>query len=164
MYICIFIYQLLTLKSYVMSSKIFDFVNSYIESRLGKLLKGDIKYLINGTSFPTNPITKNEYKGINLLLLLLECSLQNFTSNKWATFKQISKHGGQIKKGSKSTKIVFYSKLYFFKGKKIAEETYKNLLKSLGNKKNDLLSESAVLKFYSVFNFNQISEEDNFLN
>ena len=49
------------------------------------------------TTFPTNFVSKRMYRGINVLML----SMQDFDCEYWATFKQIRKAGGNVRKGSK---------------------------------------------------------------
>lgn len=46
-----------------------------------------------------NWVTQKEYRGINTMLL---------DPGEYATFKQVSEHGGKVKKGSKSSIIVFW--------------------------------------------------------
>ncbi|WMM94879.1 MarR family transcriptional regulator [Roseobacter phage CRP-804] len=56
---------------------------------------------------PLNIDTGNRYRGINTFLLMSE----GFASRHWGTFKQWSAKGYKIKKGSKSTLIVFWKPL-----------------------------------------------------
>jgi len=51
---------------------------------------------------PTNPTTRNGYRGINRLLL----ALSGRSSNLWCTFQQASAKGWRVKKGEKGTMIV----------------------------------------------------------
>jgi len=53
---------------------------------------------------PSNYITEKTYSGINLFLL----GLNDFKSPYWLTWKQIQTLGGAVKKGKKSSVIVFY--------------------------------------------------------
>jgi len=52
---------------------------------------------------PINYITKKPYRGMNHFWL----SVQEFSTNEWATYKQWSEKDYQVKKGSKATKVVF---------------------------------------------------------
>jgi antirestriction protein ArdC len=54
---------------------------------------------------PRNLITKKPYRGINAFIL--GCS--SFDSPWFATFKQIQEKGGNVKKGTKSIPVVFWS-------------------------------------------------------
>lgn len=54
---------------------------------------------------PSNYITEQTYSGINLFLL----GLNDFKSPYWLTWKQIQTLGATVKKGEKSSIIVYYS-------------------------------------------------------
>lgn len=51
------------------------------------------------------------YRGINQLLLTLTSSHDGYASPYWLTFKQAIDLGGNVRKGEKSTEIVFYKPL-----------------------------------------------------
>ena len=55
------------------------------------------------TSKPKNYTTGKTYKGINLLML----GIKNFDCEYWATFNQIKKAGGTVKKGERGTTVVY---------------------------------------------------------
>jgi len=59
----------------------------------------------NGLDAPKNVVSKKEYQGINRFLL----DLSPFDSNYWITYKQAKKLGGDIKKGSRYSPIVFWN-------------------------------------------------------
>lgn len=56
---------------------------------------------------PKNIVSKNHYNGINILLLMMA----EQPSQDWATYKQWTEQGEQVKKGEKGTHIVFYKPL-----------------------------------------------------
>lgn len=56
---------------------------------------------------PCNAATKRTYHGINLLLL----SLSPFTDHRWLTLRQANELDGHVKKGEKSTLVVFWKQL-----------------------------------------------------
>lgn len=58
-----------------------------------------------GKSLPYNPITGKTYTAINNVLL----SSKGYKDNRWLSFDEAAKEGYQVKKGEKSTEIVFYS-------------------------------------------------------
>ncbi|MFC7047931.1 ArdC family protein [Emcibacter nanhaiensis] len=62
----------------------------------------------SGLSLPVNAHTGNYYQGINILNLWVEAYLKGFSSPCWGTFKQWKQQGAKIKKGSKSSFIIFY--------------------------------------------------------
>lgn len=53
---------------------------------------------------PYNPTTGNEYKGMNSMWL----SMQGHADPRWMTYNQASAEGGQVRKGSKGTHIVYW--------------------------------------------------------
>jgi len=81
---------------------------------------------------PMNLITKKPYRGINVFLT----SLQSFSSPYWLTFKQAKALKGNIKKGQKSTAIVFWN--------------FTEKEDEAGNKKS-----VGFLRYYSIFNVEQ---------
>ncbi|MEQ8470023.1 MAG: zincin-like metallopeptidase domain-containing protein [Marinoscillum sp.] len=90
---------------------------------------------------PLNPVTKNQYQGINILSLWFNQKSRALPSNKWASFKQWQQAGGKVKKGEKGTRIIFY----------------KTLIKGNENDKGE--SEEVkipMLRQYVVFNASQV--------
>lgn len=63
----------------------------------------------NSLTPPSNYMTRNPYHGINLLLT----SLAPFTHQYWLTFNQCRSLGGKVKKGEKSTPIIYFSRKQF---------------------------------------------------
>lgn len=53
-----------------------------------------------GNDLPINYVSRKKYSGINLLML--------DKGGEWLTFKQCADRGGKVKKGEKSSRIVFY--------------------------------------------------------
>ena len=60
---------------------------------------------------PENPITKNQYQGVNILALWFNQKARSLPSNRWASFKQWQQIGASVKKGEKGTRIIFYKTL-----------------------------------------------------
>lgn len=60
---------------------------------------------------PANLATKNLYRGINVLVLWATAYERGYTSPYWLTYKQATEAGGQVRKGEKSTAIVFWKLL-----------------------------------------------------
>jgi len=58
----------------------------------------------SGGGLPQNLITKNVYRGINMLLL----SMEGFEHNLFLSFKQVHDIGGKVKKGEKGHIVVFW--------------------------------------------------------
>jgi antirestriction protein ArdC len=81
-----------------------------------------------GAGAPYNPVSGTRYKGINFLYLSL---MQDWKGggNAWLTYKQAQQLGGQVRKGSKGTHIVYYKPL-LIRDKVTGDETKIPMLKS----------------------------------
>jgi antirestriction protein ArdC len=86
---------------------------------------------------PANLIAQKEYRGLNVLTL----ASQGFPSRFWLTFNQASKLGGKIRKGEKSSPVIFWN---------VGEE--RETTTADGTKES---SRPFLLRYYSVFNFSQ---------
>ena len=60
-----------------------------------------------GAAFPLRS-NGEPYRGINVLMLWLEASAKGYASAHWFTYKQAQEHGGQVRKGEKSSTVVKY--------------------------------------------------------
>lgn len=60
---------------------------------------------------PINPITEKDYHGINTLILWLQQQAHGYKSNEWGTFRQWKEKGANVKKGEKSSMIIFYKRV-----------------------------------------------------
>lgn len=60
-----------------------------------------------GASFPLR-FNGDAYRGVNVLMLWASATKDGFGSSRWMTFKQALDLGGCVRKGSKSTKSVYY--------------------------------------------------------
>ncbi len=87
---------------------------------------------------PRNLISKKPYRGINSFLL--NCS--PYGSPYWLTYLQAAAKGGQVKKGEKSTAVVFWKWLDF----KVAPD----------EDDNSDSGKVPLLRYYNVFNLEQI--------
>ena len=81
----------------------------------------------------SNLISKRPYRGVNHFML----NISGYACPYWATFNQIKKKGGKVKKGEKSTPVVFW-KWYEREDPKSGE-----------------ITEKPVLRYYRVFNLEQ---------
>ena len=68
----------------------------------------------SGGLAPINRATGRAYKGMNVLFLFAECEDKGYDHNEWLTYKQAISLGGSVRKGEKSTFVVFWN--IFFKG------------------------------------------------
>ncbi|MCC7250461.1 zincin-like metallopeptidase domain-containing protein [Hyphomicrobium sp.] len=57
---------------------------------------------------PTNALTNNAYNGINIVSLWGSAEVSGYTAPVWATYRQWSELGAQVRKGEKSSLVVFY--------------------------------------------------------
>lgn len=67
-----------------------------------------------GSAMPHNCITGHEYRGVNVPYLWCIQDSMGYPTAQWLTFRQCKKAGGHVRKGEKSTMIVF-SKPIFIK-------------------------------------------------
>lgn len=83
------------------------------------------------------------YKGINTVILWMTASQHNYTSRFWLSFQQANELGGSIKKGEKSTMVVYTNKIDKEEENADGTKTVKKI---------------PFLKSYRVFNANQIQD------
>lgn len=57
---------------------------------------------------PVNALTRNAYNGINVVSLWVSAEVRGYTAPIWATYRQWSELGAQVRKGEKSSPVVFY--------------------------------------------------------
>lgn len=86
---------------------------------------------------PKNLETTKPYRGINIFLLAVTAHVKGYGSSYWLTFNQAKTRGGTIKKGEKSSIVVFW-KQYDLKDKETGED-----------------KTVPVLRYYNVFNAEQ---------
>lgn len=86
---------------------------------------------------PANLLTQKEYRGLNVFTL----ASQGFPSRFWLTFNQAKKLGGRIRRGAKSSPVIFWN---------VGEE--QETTTQDGTKET---SRPFLLRYYSVFNFSQ---------
>lgn len=112
-----------------MSKKVYELVTQKI---IEKLKNGVVAWQMPFQShMPINWKTGREYRGINTLLLE--------PNGEYATFKQISEAGGKIKKGEKSSIVVFWKWIEVKNDDEDAEEETKMI---------------PFLRYYRVFEIN----------
>lgn len=80
---------------------------------------------------PANLLSKKAYRGINVFLL----GAARYASPWWVTYRQASELGGQVRKGEKSSPVVFY--------------------KAFEDDDGDKKRTWGMLRYYSVFNVGQ---------
>jgi antirestriction protein ArdC len=60
---------------------------------------------------PTNVESKNAYRGVNTVALWASAYCQQFDHGLWGTYRQWQEKGAQVRKGEKSSIIIFFSDL-----------------------------------------------------
>jgi antirestriction protein ArdC len=65
----------------------------------------------SGPMMPHNATTGARYRGINTLVLGMSPLAFAFGDPRWATYKQVSERGWQVRKGSRGTTGFFYKKI-----------------------------------------------------
>lgn len=93
-----------------------------------------------GGGWPINLQSKKHYRGINVFLLAAAGWAKGYSSDYWLTFKQAIDQGGKVRKGEKSSLVVFW-KQYTAEDRDTGDEVT-----------------IPVLKHYNVFNAEQCDE------
>ena len=120
-----------------MDNKVYQIITDRVISGLQQ----NFKWTKNWTSgLPKNFISNKEYRGVNLLLL----SFNNYKSNLWLTFNQVKFKKGFVKKGEKSTPIIFWN--------------FKEFERDDGNGEKEKYT-IPILRYYNVFNIEQTNLE-----
>ena len=57
---------------------------------------------------PVNALTGNAYNGINIVSLWVAAEARQYAAPVWATYRQWSELGAQVRKGEKSSLVIFY--------------------------------------------------------
>lgn len=64
-----------------------------------------------GSGMPANASTGAPYRGINILVLMWSQAVNGFTDSRWVTYKQAQAMGGNVRKGEKGTRVVFWKQV-----------------------------------------------------
>jgi antirestriction protein ArdC len=57
---------------------------------------------------PTNALTGNAYRGINIVSLWVAAASRGYATPIWGTYRQWAEKGAQVRRGEKSSLVVFY--------------------------------------------------------
>lgn len=98
----------------------------------------------DGTAIPSNLATGKPYRGINVLMLLMEAMSHSHADSRWLTLKQANELGGRIRKGEHGTAIVF------FRWKEIDDNGFTAAAETEARRVVPML------KTYTVFNASQV--------
>lgn len=69
-----------------------------------------IKRTGTGDGLPKSLSSTKPYRGVNIFLLAITAWAQGYESDYWLTYKQTQKLGGQVRKGEKSSLVVFWKR------------------------------------------------------
>ncbi len=117
-------------------------ITNAIIADLEKGVRPWVKPWDDGNAIPCRPlrITGEPYRGINVLLLWSAAHQNGYFSAHWLTYQQALHQGGKIRKGEKSTTVVFSGTLS------------RTELNDNGEEQEKIIP---FLKAYSVFNIDQ---------
>lgn len=99
------------------------------------------RYVPGESYLPTNAATGRNYQGINVPLLWGQAQHKGYESNQWMTFQQARKVGAHVRRGEKSTLVIFF-------------KPYK--IKELGDDGTEREKMIPLIRSFSVFNRVQI--------
>lgn len=130
--------------------------NEIVQSILGYIEQHPTNWLSGWVSLgvPQNGLTNSNYRGLNALYLWLIGKQQGYTDNRWVTFNQAKELGASVKKGEKSSPILFYT-LYDKNTKK--EYTRKTTAEMTDEERKKYEDENVrpVVRYSQVFNAQQ---------
>lgn len=99
---------------------------------------------------PINVVSKKPYRGVNVISLWLRAAVKGYSSGHWATYDQWRNLGAQVRRGERSTLIVFWSVLE--KNEKPKASRRKGEQEPL----EKIVGRVLVAKGYPVFNVAQV--------
>ena len=101
-----------------------------------------------GLPEPVNAITSRPYRGVNTILLWAAAEIAGYSSGRWATYRQWSEAGAQVRKGEKSTAILFW--------KPASGGITRDTEADDHDGDDDRRRDSFITKVYCVFNVDQV--------
>lgn len=90
-----------------------------------------------GASLPRNAWGR-KYRGLNVFILATTAMMKGYKSSYWLTFRQVTERGGTVRKGEKSTLVIFWSLV------DVKDDTAKSGTKRV-----------PILRYYNVFSLDQ---------
>ncbi|MCA3160278.1 MAG: DUF1738 domain-containing protein [Burkholderiales bacterium] len=91
-------------------TQVTDTIISAIEAGAGQW---DMPWHRHGVTHtrPMNALTSKRYRGVNVLALWAAAEARGFTTGLWGTYRQWQEKGAQVRKGEKSSLVVFFKEL-----------------------------------------------------
>lgn len=124
----------------VMAKQVYlDVTNKIIEMMETSIDNWEQPWVSNNSGMPKR-FNGEHYNGINVLLLWIAKAQNQYKSDQWMTFNQIKELGGNVKKGSKSEKVIFYKPIS---------------VTDTDSHGNEINKTFPLLKTYNVFNVDQ---------
>ena len=97
--------------------------------------------------FPRNALSQRPYRGINNVLLGMEAHCRGYSTNQWLTFKQAQSLGGHVRKGERSSMIIYYE------ARMVEKEDAETLADGDEAEKRFI----PLIKVFNVFNLDQVA-------
>jgi antirestriction protein ArdC len=125
-----------------------DLRNKVNDQIIAAMSKGQLPWVkpwsaAKNTGYPVNAVSGNLYRGVNVLLL----HLAGHSSKFWATYRQWQALGGQVRKGERGTRIIFW----------------KPITKTTTNGDGEEVEKAfPLLREYAVFNAQQVDGAERF--
>ena len=79
----------------------------------GKLPPWEKDWQDSPYGFPVNTVSMKPYRGVNRWMTLLTQNIMGYTDPRWLTYRQAEALGGHVRKGEKSTTIIFWKRVPF---------------------------------------------------
>lgn len=126
-----------------MSSKVYDIITNQI---IEMLEAGTVPWHKpwSAVGGPANLVSKKAYRGINVFMLEFTALKKDYSSNYWLSYKQAQKMKGQVRKGEKSTMVIFWRWL------------------EREDKETGEITHFPMLRYYRVFNAEQVDWPEGF--
>ena len=116
---------------------------------------------------PVNALTMKPYRGINRWLTLITQQSMGYDDPRWLTYRQAEGLGGYVRKGEKSTSIIFWKQVPFRQsedGDQAQNQTHGNNASNGSNANNGSPPDESrtrtypMLRSYRVFNVEQTQD------
>lgn len=116
-----------------------------------------------------NGFAKREYQGLNQIMFSCDMQAMNFSSPVWFSFKQVQKLGGSIRKGAKSSMVIFNKKVTAQPKDKDENEDQEGDLETYSEGEQEEEKEESkpkktktffLMRYYRVFNLDDVEGID----
>ncbi len=100
-----------------------EITNQIIEAMEAGAGNYQMPWHVNGADsvLPVNASTHRPYRGVNVMMLWAVAAKKEYATSLWATYQQWRDLGAQVRKGEKSTPVVFW-KFFHEEGEREASE------------------------------------------